>query len=313
MATSSRWPCTPRLARRVGAASAAVEGGDPARFGSRARGSAGGSPASTWAQLAAELTRDELITVGDAFVRGTPQTDGARGPAGSGHTTLEGLETAAERRPSKRRGKAARSAPAGSRRRASQPETDVRLAPGRRTARTRHSTTRCSMRAGELIGCTEIAYPTYRVSWRYEGDHHRTDRAQWNRDIEKHARAAAAGWSVLRLTSRHLYPGSGAAVSRCARRSSARAGGRERRRPAALADRPRCGIHSPPVGAFRRNSTGKRPDAPTNAIAKGPQWTESVAVCATSRPIAPTDLAKKPAQHSMTLTARPPSLVSLYL
>ena len=95
---------------------------------------------------------------------------------------------------------------------ASQPETDLRLALGRAGLPEPTLDYDVIGPGGELIGCTEIAYPTYRVLVEYEGDHHRTDRAQWNRDIEKHARAAAAGWSVLRLTSRHLYPGSGAAV-----------------------------------------------------------------------------------------------------
>ena len=37
-----------------------------------------------------------------------------------------------------------------------------------------------------------------------EGDHHRTDRRQWDRDIEKYNAYAALGWEVVRLTSTHV-------------------------------------------------------------------------------------------------------------
>jgi hypothetical protein len=170
------------------------------------------TPATLWAQLAEELTVDELIAVGDALVREPRRSDGSRGPAASGRTTLERLEAtlaAGRRRGAAKLREALPQIRVGA---ASQPETDLRLALIR--AGLPEPTLDYDVIGpwGELIGCTEIAYPMYRVLVEYEGDHHRTDRAQWNRDIEKHARAAAAGWSVLRLTSRHLYPVSGAAV-----------------------------------------------------------------------------------------------------
>lgn len=37
-----------------------------------------------------------------------------------------------------------------------------------------------------------------------EGDHHRTSRRQWHRDIEKYRNYADAGWYVVRLTSAHV-------------------------------------------------------------------------------------------------------------
>lgn len=38
-----------------------------------------------------------------------------------------------------------------------------------------------------------------------EGDHHRTDAAQWNRDIRKHADYVAAGYEVVRLTRAQFH------------------------------------------------------------------------------------------------------------
>lgn len=58
---------------------------------------------------------------------------------------------------------------------------------------------------GRLIGCSEIAYPRYRLTLEYEGDHHRTERSQWNRDIEKYRHYEQNGWEVLRVTGALLY------------------------------------------------------------------------------------------------------------
>ena len=57
------------------------------------------------------------------------------------------------------------------------------------------------------IGITEFVYRRQRVVVEVEGDHHRTSRAQWNRDIDKYAAYAAEGWEVVRLTSRHVRGG----------------------------------------------------------------------------------------------------------
>ncbi|CAA9288799.1 MAG: hypothetical protein AVDCRST_MAG61-4 [uncultured Friedmanniella sp.] len=38
----------------------------------------------------------------------------------------------------------------------------------------------------------------------YEGDQHRTDPHQWNRDIERHERLLAAGEKVVRITAQRM-------------------------------------------------------------------------------------------------------------
>ena len=68
------------------------------------------------------------------------------------------------------------------------PELDVKIRDGR----------------GRLIGITEVVYREYRTLVEVEGDHHRTDRRQWDRDIEKYNAYAALGWEVVRLTSTHV-------------------------------------------------------------------------------------------------------------
>lgn len=53
--------------------------------------------------------------------------------------------------------------------------------------------------AGIRIGIGDLAYLQFRTIVEVEGDHHRTSRAQWQRDLEKHAAYAAAGYELTRL------------------------------------------------------------------------------------------------------------------
>jgi hypothetical protein len=57
---------------------------------------------------------------------------------------------------------------------------------------------------GKLLGISEVVYRRCRTVVEIEGDHHRTDRRQWNHDIDKYAAYAAEGWEVVRLTSQHI-------------------------------------------------------------------------------------------------------------
>ncbi|WP_314505075.1 hypothetical protein [uncultured Microbacterium sp.] len=183
------------------------------------------SPATLWTQLAQELTVDELIVVGDALVHEPRRSDGSRAPAGSGRTTLGRLEAALN---AGRRVGAAKLREALPQIRvggASSAETDLRLALIRAGLPDAVLDYDVVGLRGEFIGYTEFAYPAFRLLLEYEGDHHRTDRAQWNRDIEKHAAATAAGCTVLRLTSRHLYPHAAPAVEQV-RQALLRAGWR---------------------------------------------------------------------------------------
>jgi len=54
--------------------------------------------------------------------------------------------------------------------------------------------------ADGFVACVDLAYPDLRVGVEYEGDHHRTNAAQWQRDVERYERLAAAGWRMVRVT-----------------------------------------------------------------------------------------------------------------
>ncbi|WP_236029191.1 hypothetical protein [Bifidobacterium miconisargentati] len=47
----------------------------------------------------------------------------------------------------------------------------------------------------------DMAWPEYRVGIEYDGDQHRTDKAQWRRDQEKRDRLRARGWVVFAVTA----------------------------------------------------------------------------------------------------------------
>lgn len=161
------------------------------------------SPASTWAMLAADLSVRELVVLGDAFVRVPRDGSGRRLPKEQ-LATIAQLQRAIEAGP--RRGihrlreaigliRVGSASPLESEFRIDslaaglpEPELDVEI----RDAR------------GRLLGISEIAYPSYRTVVEIEGDHHRTSRAQWNRDIDKYAAYAHEGLEVVRLTSDHI-------------------------------------------------------------------------------------------------------------
>lgn len=57
---------------------------------------------------------------------------------------------------------------------------------------------------GLLVARVDLAYPELKVAIEYEGDGHRTDRAQWRRDIRRQRELEALGWIVIRLTEGDL-------------------------------------------------------------------------------------------------------------
>ncbi len=170
------------------------------------------SPASVWAQLADELTVAELIEVGDAIVHVPRMRGMIRGQVGL--ATMRQLEASVATGRRRGAGKL-RSALALIRVGAASPfETRVRLGIIDGGLPEPELDIDLFDENGDPIGYTEIAFPSYRLLVECEGDHHRLDPAQWNRDIEKHAACVRAGWTVLRLTAAHAYPSVAPAVAR---------------------------------------------------------------------------------------------------
>lgn len=161
------------------------------------------SPATTWAMLGRELTVRELVTLGDSLVRIPRDSRGTLQPSQRLATLVE-LERAVD---AGRRLGAARLREAlglirvGS---ASPLETEFRLDSAEAGLPDPELDVEIRDGHGRLLGISEVVYSRSKLAVEIEGDHHRTDRAQWNRDIEKYTAYAAEGWEVVRLTSTHI-------------------------------------------------------------------------------------------------------------
>lgn len=169
------------------------------------------SPASTWALLAGELSPRWLTIVGDHLVR-VPRSDrGIPQP----HLRLTDRETLARAAHSSGRRHRARLEAALADIRVgsfSRLETEYRLDASAAGLPDLEIDVEIRDGDGRLLGIADGVYARYGVIVEIEGDHHRTSRRQWNRDIDRLAAFAAAGWEVIRLTGARVRGGNACAL-----------------------------------------------------------------------------------------------------
>jgi len=67
---------------------------------------------------------------------------------------------------------------------------------------------------GEFLGRADLVYRRWRVIVEYDGDQHRTDTRQFDRDVRRLERFAAHGWTVVRITGRAFFGDRVATVAR---------------------------------------------------------------------------------------------------
>lgn len=58
---------------------------------------------------------------------------------------------------------------------------------------------------GTFLARVDLLYRSYRVAVEYDGEQHRTDQAQYDRDVGRLDDLAAHGWRVVRIGSRTLF------------------------------------------------------------------------------------------------------------
>lgn len=75
-------------------------------------------------------------------------------------------------------------------------------------------------RTGRLLR-VDLGFERFRLALEYEGDHHRTDRGQWRKDIRRVEDLAEEGWETMRITDDDLAD-EHELVERIARRLTAR-------------------------------------------------------------------------------------------
>ncbi len=152
------------------------------------------SPARTWLDLAARLSLFELVAVGDYLLRWQHSL-----------TTLNEL-TDVVTRSSRRRGLAlARVALPLLRTRSESPrESVLRVI----IVLSGLPEPECNFNIfdplGRFLARADLAYPEFKLLLEYQGDHHRTDRAQWRRDIGRVGGVEDHGWQMLQFTDDDL-------------------------------------------------------------------------------------------------------------
>ena len=148
------------------------------------------SGARTWADLAPLLCLDDLVVLGDATVH-------------RGFATLVELSARAARagRRGSRRMRAAISLLEP--RSDSPPETRLRLLLVR-AGLPRPVANRDVLVDGAWLARPDLSYPQLRIAIEYDGDHHRTSRAQWQRDIGRRRVLEDAGWLLIVVTADDL-------------------------------------------------------------------------------------------------------------
>ncbi len=58
-----------------------------------------------------------------------------------------------------------------------------------------------------LIAVLDMGWPEIKVAADYDGDHHRTSRTRFNRDIRRAEEVARLGWIDIRVTSEDTEAG----------------------------------------------------------------------------------------------------------
>jgi hypothetical protein len=189
-----------RQRRRVGVVGHRAQHGTPRLV---VDGCPASAPVEAWVQSATLLGLDELVVVGDALLGSWSARAEARRLPGEQLTAAVGAAHH-RRRPCRQRLDAALSlvrqgvmSPKETALRllvvrAGLPEPEINV-----PRRTRH---------GDWLGTPDLSYGRQRIAVEYEGDHHRSDRRQWRRDIERCARFVDDGWAYHRVTDDHLAP-----------------------------------------------------------------------------------------------------------
>jgi hypothetical protein len=142
------------------------------------------APAQVWRELGPLLTVEDLVCVGDYLLwRRHPQA------------TLHEMECAARSRPGR---------PGMEKHSDSPPESRIRYRFLKAGLPTITVNQEIYDGRGAFIAMPDLAFSRYRMAIDYEGDHHRRDRVQWQKDIARVPRLEAAQWHSTRVSAQDL-------------------------------------------------------------------------------------------------------------
>jgi hypothetical protein len=158
------------------------------------------APRRLYLDLAMSLGKEELAVVGDSLLNRELVTSAELADEVLGARRRRGLQLARE------------VLPLLDGRAQSPPETTVRI---RLTEAGLPPEPQCPVmdQLGQVIGHTDLGYRRQRVAVEYEGRHH-AEGEQFDYDIDRYSRFAAAGWLVIRCGRRDLAAGSSELIAR---------------------------------------------------------------------------------------------------
>jgi hypothetical protein len=168
------------------------------------------SRARTWLDCSRKMGIDELTVVADHLVRiPRPEFEGRTEP----HATLEELADMLDRHKGTPGSRKARLALEQARVGAdSAPETRLRLALENAGLPEPELNMPTELHAG-VVRQPDLSYPEHKVAVEYEGEGH-SDAAQIVRDIAREEDFARAGWTLVRISKRHMENGARSAVAK---------------------------------------------------------------------------------------------------
>ena len=152
------------------------------------------TPERTWCDLAAVLSLAPLVAVGDRLIhRDLPRTDLDRLALAVGNH--------GSRRGARLLGQALPLLDDGSESPMESWQRVIIILAGLPTPVTNYEVFDAR---GVFVARVDLAYPALKISMDYEGDHHRTDKRQWRRDIARFRRLRTIGWDAKRYTADDL-------------------------------------------------------------------------------------------------------------
>ena len=151
-------------------------------------------PARLWLELASQLDLVELVIAGDYLLRGFRERDGSHRP----FATIPQLRQAAAEHPGRRHRAIIAQALELIRERVDSPyETRLRLIVQSAGFPDPIVNVPILDAAGEIIAQPDLRIPGYNVGLEYQGDGHRTDRRQWQRDVVRRRELDQINWKTI--------------------------------------------------------------------------------------------------------------------
>ncbi|CAN5137013.1 hypothetical protein BH09ACT6_BH09ACT6_19780 [soil metagenome] len=168
-------------------------------------------PATTWLTLASILGLPDLVAVGDYFAHVPPPGHPVDGRP---FLTLEQLRSRVTRfhgRGKRRASEALELICTGAE---SRPESLLRLLLGEARLPTPQVNPEIQDARGDVIGRADLVYRPWKVIVEYDGDQHRTDTYQYEKDMTRLERFHRDRWTVLRVRKHGLFRAPHATVGR---------------------------------------------------------------------------------------------------